>query len=95
MKATIRPAPSNTSSNTTTSLVNKDLENWVILHGNSEVVVEDVWGIGREIGIKYKGDKMNRFNVLSKDGRRELRVVVGRNTMKGEVEGSWVGADGC
>ncbi|MCI84103.1 hypothetical protein A2U01_0105379, partial [Trifolium medium] len=26
--------------------------------------VEDVWGIGKAIGVKFKGDNTNRFSAL-------------------------------
>jgi len=40
--------------------------------------------------VKYKGVMMNIFNVLSKEGRKELRAEVGRILKKGEVGGSGV-----
>jgi len=57
------------SSNNSSSSMNKDWENWVLLHGKKDVVVEDVWGTGKALGVKYKRDKMNRFNLLSRAGR--------------------------
>jgi len=41
-----------------------------VLHGNEEMGVEDVWGIGKEIGVKFNGDKANMFNVLSRASRK-------------------------
>jgi len=41
-----------------------------VLHDSDEVAVEDVWGIGKVIGLKFNGDKANMFNVLSRGGRR-------------------------
>lgn len=35
-----------------------------MLHGNEQVAVDDVWGIGKSIGIKFTGDKANMFNVF-------------------------------
>jgi arabinogalactan endo-1,4-beta-galactosidase len=35
------------SSENTTSSANKDLENWVMVHGKADKVVEDVRGIGK------------------------------------------------
>jgi len=67
MKTTTKSLTSTTSSNTTSSSVNRDWVNWVILHGKPKTVAEDVVGIGRAIGVKYTGDPMNRFNVLSKE----------------------------
>jgi len=32
-------------SSSSNSSVNKEWENWVLLHGNAEVAVDDVWGI--------------------------------------------------
>jgi hypothetical protein len=49
--------------------VNKDWENWVIMHGNEKVAVEDVWGIGKVIGVKFNGSDENMFKVLSGEGR--------------------------
>ena len=60
------------------------------LQGGNKAATEDVCGIGGLIGVKYKGVMMNIFNVLSKEGRKELRAEVGRILKKGEVGGSGV-----
>jgi len=65
----------------------------MILHGKFEAVGEDVVRIGKAIGVKYQGDVMNRFNVLSKEGRCQLQEVVGSKADGGEVSGA--GVDGC
>jgi len=80
-------------SNSSSTSVNKDWENRVLLYGKSEVV-EDVRGIGKTIGVKYKGDKMNRFNLLSKEGRREWRSEGGVGGLDVEVEGRQGVGDG-
>jgi len=36
-----------------------------VLHGTDRVTNEDIRGIGKEIGIKFDGDKNNMFDVLS------------------------------
>jgi len=51
-------------------LVNNDWSNWFVLHGNSKVVNDDVCNIGKMVGLKFKGDKNNMFDVLSGGGRR-------------------------
>jgi len=79
---------SKTISDNSTSSINKDWEHWMCLQGNNKATNEDVCGIGDFIGVKYKGDNMNKFNVLSKEGRRNLRVEVGRILSKGESGGS-------
>jgi hypothetical protein len=56
------------SSNTSSSLVNKDLENWVVIHGRKELADEDVREIGKSLGVHYVGDKNNRFNLLTREG---------------------------
>ena len=56
--------------------------NWVVLYGNDEIAVEDVWGIGKAIGVKFTGDKANMFNVLSRGGRKS-----GRGDVGAEVDG--------
>jgi hypothetical protein len=43
------------------------------------------------IGVKYKRDCNYNFNVLSKEGRRDLRAAVGRILSKGESRGSGTG----
>jgi hypothetical protein len=78
-----------------TSSINKDWKNWVILHGNSEVAVEDVRGIGNVIGVKFYGDKANRFNVLSMVGRKQLWQSVKVDEVVGEAKGSVRQVDGC
>jgi len=60
------------SSDTSQALVSNDWPNWVSLHGNEEVVVEDGWGIGKTISVKFNGDNVNPFNVLSQCGWRHL-----------------------
>jgi len=50
------------------SSVNNDWSNLVVFHGNDMVAVEDVWGIGKAVGLKFNGDKNNMFNVLSRVG---------------------------
>jgi len=52
--------------------VNNDWKNYIVLHGNEQVAVDDVWDIGKSIGIKFNGDKANMFNVLSHRGRKSL-----------------------
>jgi len=32
--------------------------------------MEDVWGIGKAIGVRFNGDKANMFDVLSQKGRQ-------------------------
>jgi hypothetical protein len=44
---------------------NNDWKNWVAVHGNEQMVVDNVWGIGQTIGVTFGGDKENMFNVLS------------------------------
>ncbi|GAU42662.1 hypothetical protein TSUD_398680 [Trifolium subterraneum] len=49
--------------------VNKDWENWMVMHEDEKVAVEDVWGIGEAIRIKVKGVSANMFSVLSMGAR--------------------------
>jgi hypothetical protein len=83
---------SKVSSSTSLSSVNKDWEHWVSVQGGSKVVVVDATSIGGLLGVKYNGDNNNRFNVLSKEGRRGLREEVGRILAKGVTE---VSVNGC
>jgi len=49
--------------------VNNDWVNWVAVHGNEKVVMEDVKGIGEAIGVQFYGNNNNMFGVLSRKGR--------------------------
>ncbi|PNX65598.1 hypothetical protein L195_g062681, partial [Trifolium pratense] len=51
--------------------------NWVAVHGNDQLAVDDVWGIGKAIGVKFKGDNVNMFNILSRASKGK-RVESGR-----------------
>jgi len=66
-KETSNVVPSNSESQ---SSVNYDWHNWLVLHGNDKVVSEDVCDIGTVVGLKFKGDKNNMFDVLSRVGRK-------------------------
>jgi hypothetical protein len=48
---------------------NNDWTNWVAVHGNEQMVVDDIWGIGQTIGVTFRGAKKNMFNVLSRAGK--------------------------
>jgi hypothetical protein len=43
----------------------------VVLHGKENEAAEDVWGIGKAIGLQFDGDVHNRFSVLSRAGKRK------------------------
>lgn len=68
------------SVNGSQSSVKNEWMNWLVLHVNSKVVSEDVRGVGNVLGLKFKGDKNNRFDVLS---------GVGRTNKEGVGEGSY------
>jgi len=55
--------------------VNKEWNHWVVLHGKEKEVAEDVWGIGKAIGLHFEGDNHNMFSVLSRsgNGKRESK----------------------
>ena len=48
--------------------------------------------IGEVLGVKFKEENMNKFNILSKEGRRELREQAGRILAKGVTGGSGGGS---
>jgi len=78
------------SSDTSQISVNNDWQNWVVLHGDKEVVVNVVWGIGKAIRVNFNGDNANMFNVLSHRGRRSDKgggnsVGEGGNGLEGVV----------
>lgn len=56
---------------------------------------KDVRDIGTNLGVKFKGDKNNRFNLLTKEGRRELRAERGVVFVEeGKEDGGDLG-EGC
>ena len=65
------------NSKNSTSSVNKDWENWLVLHGKKEEVEVDVRAVGKAVGLHYHCDTTNSFQLLSKEGRREWRVAGG------------------
>lgn len=66
-----------------------------MMHEKLEVVKADVKEIGLVIGVSFKGDPNNSFNLLTKEGRRGLRTA-GGSEMEGEgVRGGRVEEEGC
>ncbi|PNX58449.1 hypothetical protein L195_g059196 [Trifolium pratense] len=61
-----RASPAESSSS---SSVNNDWQNWVAMQGTEQMTVDDIWGLGKTIGVKFQGDNVNLFNVLSRAGR--------------------------
>jgi len=77
---------SETSKNSTTS-VNNDWVNWVAVHEKSNGAKEDVIELGKVLGVKFKGDPNNSFNLLSREGRKEWRSMGGVGGRSFEQEG--------
>jgi hypothetical protein len=46
--------------------VNNDWKHWIVMQGNDRFAVDDVWGIGKAIGVRFKRDNVNMFSVLSR-----------------------------
>jgi len=59
------------------------------------VVAEDVRDISKAVGVKFKCDTSNSFNLLTKKGRREWRAAGGDNDVNEVVGGSGSGGGGC
>jgi hypothetical protein len=53
----------------TSGPTNNDWQNWVTVHGDNQMVVDDVREIGQSIGVTFVGDKENMFRVLSRAGK--------------------------
>jgi len=85
---------SSESSKNSTSSVNKDWENWVLVRGNAVKVAEDVKDIGRTVGLSYECELNNGFNLLTKEGRREWRTL-GGTEVKGSDRGKGSAVEGC
>jgi hypothetical protein len=75
------------SHDSSSASVNNDWQHYVVMHGNQKVAVEDVWGVGKAIGVKFNGDPNNMFNVLSRVGRGKKAVGEG---VKGDGSGGAV-----
>jgi hypothetical protein len=60
----------NSSVNGSQSSVNNDWTNWLVWHGCNKTMLDDVRGMGKAVGLNFKGDKNNRFDVLSGAGRK-------------------------
>lgn len=61
--------------------VNNDWVNFVVVHGNEKVVVDDVKGIGEAISVQFNGSNNNMFGVLSRRGGERER----RGGVKGDM----------
>ena len=55
--------------NSSMTSVNNDWKHWVVLHGNEKAVVDDVWGIGKVVRVKFNGENHNMFSVLARAGK--------------------------
>jgi hypothetical protein len=75
------------SDDSSVASVNKDWENWVVMHGDEKVAVEGVRGIGEAINVKFKGDSTNMFSVLSRGGRGLKKVEVPEVGERAETTG--------
>jgi len=53
--------------------VNNDWTHWLVLHGSDKAKLDDVRGIGKKVGLNFKGDKNNMFDVLSGGGRKNSK----------------------
>lgn len=65
------------------SSVNNDWKNWVVLRRNEEVEVENVWGLGKAIGVNFKGENHNMFSVLSRVKKDKVKKLKSRGVGEG------------
>jgi hypothetical protein len=65
------------SSKNSSSSVNKDWENWVVLNGKPNAKADDVQDIGKAVGVSFKCDTSNSFNLLTKEGRKGWQAASG------------------
>ncbi|MCH86865.1 cytochrome P450, partial [Trifolium medium] len=63
--------PSSSVETSSVASVNNDWKHWVVMHGNEQMAVEDVWGIEKAIEVKFNGDNVNMFSVLSRADKRQ------------------------
>jgi len=55
--------------------MNKEWNHWVVLHGNDEVMEDDVKNIGATIGVQL--NDRNMFGVLARKGKGKKKGVEG------------------
>jgi hypothetical protein len=60
-----------TSHSDSQSSVNNDWQKWLVLHCDDKAMNEDVCGIGQVVGLKFSGDKNNKFDILLGAGRKK------------------------
>jgi len=65
----------NSDESSSSACVNKEWNHWVVLHGKEKEAAEDVWGIGKAIGLHFDGDTHNMFSAILKagNGKRESK----------------------
>jgi len=68
-------------------LVNIDWKHWVVLRGNDKVVGDDVWGIGKDIGVNFDGENHNIFSVISRAGKGKRESISRREKESGRSVG--------
>jgi hypothetical protein len=54
----------------------------------ADKVKEDVRELGKVVGVKFNCDTSNKFNLLSRDGRREWRAAGGCEVLSGATLGN-------
>ncbi|GAU38018.1 hypothetical protein TSUD_395770 [Trifolium subterraneum] len=52
--------------------INNDWQNWVVMQGNDKAAEDDVWGIGKVIGVTPPSVNANSFNALVRAGKGQL-----------------------
>jgi len=82
------------ASGNSSSSVSKDWENWVLVRGKTEKVMEDVKNIGRVAGLTFECETKNCFSLLTREGRREWRSS-GAMEVIGSLPGDGYEVEGC
>jgi hypothetical protein len=67
----------------------------VLVHGKPKEVADDVRGIGKAVGVQYRCDTNNSFNLLTREGRKEWRAAGGGEGVRGVLCGSRDGGEDC
>jgi hypothetical protein len=83
------------SSNNSSLIGNNEWQNWVLVHGNSKAVADDVRNIGKAVGVQYKCDTTNSFNLLTREGRKEWRAAGGGEGVRGVMGVNGGGGEEC
>ncbi|GAU19085.1 hypothetical protein TSUD_79070 [Trifolium subterraneum] len=67
---------------TSSASVNNDWKHWVVMQGDDKAAEDDVRGFGKALGVRFNGDSVNNFSVLTRTGKGK-QASSGQSKRKG------------